>query len=121
MILFYGPIPNLKGLIYLEYVLFQKIDSWDLFYSKIFELQKLKKLKIQKNELESSIPPFHQQTLISFNVSQNKLEGPIPETPGLRRLLKSHQRNNTDLCDGLEEYLIQYHLKIHLKHLMKRK
>lgn len=97
----YGPVPNLTGLIYLEFV-FLSVNrfSGSIPFGYI-ELQKLTELELQENDLEGSIPPFDQQTLIAFNVSSNKLEGPIPESPVLKRFPKSSYGNNLNLCGGV--------------------
>ncbi|CAN4087902.1 unnamed protein product [Withania somnifera] len=94
----YGPVPNLTGLIYLEFVFLSDNRFSCLIPFGYIRLQKLTALELQRNDLEGSIPPFDQQTLISFNVSSNKLEGPIPETPVLKRFSKSSYENNLNLC-----------------------
>ncbi|MCD7450074.1 hypothetical protein HAX54_003492 [Datura stramonium] len=97
----YGPVPNLTGLIYLEFVFLSDNRFSGSIPFGYIELQKLTELELQENDLEGSIPPFDQQTLIAFNVSSNKLEGPIPETPVLKRFPKSSYANNSNLCGGV--------------------
>ncbi|KAL0417364.1 UNVERIFIED_CONTAM: Leucine-rich repeat receptor-like protein kinase PXC1 [Sesamum latifolium] len=65
---------------------------------ELTDLPRLTKLELQENDLSGQIPPFDQQSLIAFNVSNNKLEGPIPSTPVLQRFPKSSYDNNSDLC-----------------------
>ncbi|KAH0762356.1 hypothetical protein KY290_018429 [Solanum tuberosum] len=96
--LLYGPVPNLTGLIYLEFVVLSDNRFSGLIPFGYTELKKLTELELQGNDLEGSIPPFDQQTLIGFNVSSNKLEGPIPETLILQRFSKSCYENNANLC-----------------------
>ncbi|XP_055826801.1 inactive leucine-rich repeat receptor-like serine/threonine-protein kinase At1g60630 isoform X2 [Solanum dulcamara] len=96
--LLYGPVPNLTGLIYLEFVFLSDNRFSGSIPFGYIELKKLTDLELQGNDLEGSIPPFDQQTLIAFNVSSNKLEGPIPETPVLKRFSKSCFGNNANLC-----------------------
>ncbi|KAM3319351.1 putative leucine-rich repeat receptor-like protein kinase [Capsicum chacoense] len=94
----YGHVPNLTGLAYLESVFLSDNQFSGLIPYGYIELQKLRELELQGNVLEGSIPPFDQQTLIAFNVSSNKLEGPIPETPVLKRFPKSCYGDNANLC-----------------------
>lgn len=96
--LLYGPVPKLTGLNYLESVFLSDNRFSGLIPFSYIELKKLTELELQGNDLEGSIPPFDQQTLIAFNVSSNKLEGPIPETPVLKRFSKSSFVNNANLC-----------------------
>ncbi|KAJ6308648.1 hypothetical protein OIU76_018268 [Salix suchowensis] len=42
------------------------------------ELPRLSELHLEKNQFSGSIPPIDQPTLMSFNVSNDKLEGEIP-------------------------------------------
>ncbi|KAK4362624.1 hypothetical protein RND71_017865 [Anisodus tanguticus] len=97
----YGPVPNLTGLIYLQFVFLSDNRFSGSIPFGYIELKKLTELELQGNDLEGSIPPFDQQTLIAFNVSSNKLEGPIPETPVLQRFSKSSYGNNANLCGGV--------------------
>ncbi|KAK4350681.1 hypothetical protein RND71_029994 [Anisodus tanguticus] len=97
----YGSVPNLTGLVYLESVFLSDNRFSGSIPFGYIELQKLTELELQGNDLEGSIPPFDQQTLIAFNVSFNKLEGPIPETPVLKRFSKSSYGNNANLCGGV--------------------
>lgn len=42
-------------------------------------LPRLRELKLENNKFSGEIPNFLQQNLTSFNVSNNQLEGPIPD------------------------------------------
>ncbi|XP_060204370.1 probable leucine-rich repeat receptor-like protein kinase At1g68400 [Lycium barbarum] len=97
----YGPVPNLIGLIYLQFVFLSDNQFSGSIPFGYIELERLTELELQRNDLEGSIPPFDQQTLIAFNVSSNKLEGPIPETSVMKRFSKSSYVNNSNLCGGV--------------------
>ncbi|OIT29266.1 PREDICTED: probable leucine-rich repeat receptor-like protein kinase At1g68400 [Nicotiana attenuata] len=97
----YGSLPNLTGLVYLEFVLLSDNRFSGSIPEGYIELQNLTELELQGNDIEGSIPPFDQQSLIVFNVSSNKLEGPIPETSVLQRFPRSCYGNNSNLCGGI--------------------
>lgn len=93
-----GPLPNLTNLEHLEYVfLSQNHFSGSIPFDYV-DLTKLKQLELQENELTGPIPPFNQQSLVAFNVSQNQLQGQIPQTPVLARFSASSYDNNSNLC-----------------------
>ncbi|KAK4428211.1 Leucine-rich repeat receptor-like protein kinase PXC1 [Sesamum alatum] len=94
----HGPLPNLTNLLHLEFVFLSRNQFSGSIPSAYVDLPRLTKLEIQENDLSGQIPPFDQQSLIAFNVSNNKLEGPIPGTPVLQRFPKSSYDNNSDLC-----------------------
>ncbi|KAL2243803.1 UNVERIFIED_CONTAM: Leucine-rich repeat receptor-like protein kinase PXC1, partial [Sesamum indicum] len=94
----HGPLPNLTNLLHLEFVFLSRNQFSGSIPSDYIDLSRLTKLELQENDLSGQIPPFDQQSLIAFNVSNNKLEGPIPMTPVLQRFPKSSYDSNSDLC-----------------------
>ncbi|KAJ6701156.1 LEUCINE-RICH REPEAT PROTEIN KINASE FAMILY PROTEIN [Salix koriyanagi] len=60
------------------------------------ELPRLSELHLEKNQFSGSIPPIDQPTLMSFNVSNDKLEGEIP--PNLAIFNYSSFDGNDHLC-----------------------
>ncbi|KAI3454267.1 hypothetical protein Pfo_010930 [Paulownia fortunei] len=97
----HGPLPNLTNLMHLEFVFLSRNQFSGSIPPGYIDLPKLTKLELQENDLSGQIPPFNQQSLIAFNVSNNKLGGPIPETPVLQRFPKSSYANNPALCGGI--------------------
>ncbi|KAI3418246.1 Protein kinase domain-containing protein [Psidium guajava] len=93
-----GPLPNLTNLIYLRDVLL----SGNRFSGPIpldyVDLLRLKNLELLENNLSGGIPPFGQLTLIGFNISYNRLEGPIPQTRVLQKFPGSSYDHNPGLC-----------------------
>ncbi|KAG8378588.1 hypothetical protein BUALT_Bualt07G0001200 [Buddleja alternifolia] len=94
----HGPLPNLTNLMHLEFVFLSRNQFTGSIPSGYIDLPKLAKLELQENDLSGTIPPFNQQSLTAFNVSNNKLEGPIPQTPVLQRFSKTSYANNSALC-----------------------
>ncbi|XP_039011855.1 probable inactive receptor kinase At3g02880 [Hibiscus syriacus] len=93
-----GPLPDLSDLVHLEYVFL----SHNLFTGSIpfhyVRLPNLKKIELQENYLQEEIPPFDQQSLVTFNVSYNSLQGPIPQTDVLQGFPDSSYEHNSGLC-----------------------
>ncbi|KAK8587532.1 hypothetical protein V6N13_086515 [Hibiscus sabdariffa] len=94
----FGPLPDLSDLVHLEYVFL----SHNLFTGSIpfhyVRLPNLMKIELQENYLQGEIPPFDQQSLVTFNVSYNSLQGPIPQTDVLQGFPESCYEHNSDLC-----------------------
>ncbi|XP_052183317.1 probable leucine-rich repeat receptor-like protein kinase At1g68400 [Diospyros lotus] len=94
----YGPLPNLTNLVHLQFLFL----SYNLFSGLIplhyIDLPQLRKLELQNNSLQGSIPPFDQPSLTAFNVSCNHLEGSIPPTHVLQSFPESSYDHNSDLC-----------------------
>lgn len=61
-------------------------------------LGRLHTLYLQDNLFTGTIPPFYQAGLAFFNVSNNRLSGPIPATPTLMRFNASSFSGNINLC-----------------------
>ncbi|CAN1282260.1 Probable inactive receptor kinase At5g53320 [Linum perenne] len=62
-------------------------------------LPNLQFLELEHNSLEGRIPGFNQPGLTRFNVSYNRLEGPIPQTETLESFPQSSFDHNSDeLC-----------------------
>ncbi|XP_039173030.1 inactive leucine-rich repeat receptor-like serine/threonine-protein kinase At1g60630 [Eucalyptus grandis] len=61
-------------------------------------LGRLYALYLQDNSFTGTIPPFDQASLTFFNVSNNRLSGPIPTTPTLMRFNASSFSGNINLC-----------------------
>lgn len=95
-----GSLPDLTKLNNLEYVFLSRNHFSGSIPSGYIDLPKLTGLELQENDISGEIPPFNQQSLIAFNVSNNNLEGEIPETPVLQRFPGSSYANNSDLCGG---------------------
>lgn len=93
-----GTLPNLTNLVFLEHVLLSYNHFNESIPLEYVGLPSLKELELQGNNLDGQIPVFDQASLISFNVSYNHLEGPIPQTSVLQKFPKSSFDNNTDLC-----------------------
>ncbi|XP_039005304.1 probable inactive receptor kinase At3g02880 [Hibiscus syriacus] len=93
-----GPLPDLSDLVHLEYVFLSR----NLFNSSIpfhyVRLPNLKKIELEENYLQGEIPPFDQQSLVTFNVSYNRLQGPIPQTDVLQGFSDSSYEHNSGLC-----------------------
>ncbi|CAK7356489.1 unnamed protein product [Dovyalis caffra] len=64
--------------------------------SSLAELSRLTELHLENNQFSGTIPSIDQPTLISFNVSNNKLEGEIP--PNLARFNFSSFDGNENIC-----------------------
>jgi hypothetical protein len=64
--------------------------------SSLAELSRLSELHLENNQFSGTIPSIDQPTLMSFNVSNNKLDGEIP--PKLARFNSSSFRGNDGLC-----------------------
>ncbi|KAJ7003286.1 pollen receptor-like kinase 3 [Populus alba x Populus x berolinensis] len=64
--------------------------------SSLAELSRLSELHLENNQFSGTIPSIDQPTLMSFNVSNNKLDGEIP--PNLARFNSSSFRGNDGLC-----------------------
>ncbi|XP_059626270.1 probable leucine-rich repeat receptor-like protein kinase At1g68400 [Cornus florida] len=94
----YGPLPNLTNLLNIEFLFLSHNRFSGSIPSEYTRLPKLSQLELQENDLGGGIPAFDQQTLTVFNVSYNRLEGPIPDTDVLQRFPKSSYDNNSDLC-----------------------
>lgn len=95
-----GPLPLLSNLEYLETVFLSKNQFSGSIPVEYTRLQKLAELELQENDLVGQLPPFDQPTIKVFNVSHNKLGGPIPETGVLQRFPKSSFDYNAKLCGG---------------------
>ncbi|XP_077247192.1 putative leucine-rich repeat receptor-like protein kinase At1g68400 [Tasmannia lanceolata] len=94
----FGPIPHLANLVHLEYVFLSHNSFSASIPLELIQLPNLAELELQENHLTGTIPPFDQQSLTVFNVSDNLLEGQIPETVVLLRFSKSSYDNNLGLC-----------------------
>ncbi|KAH6832210.1 hypothetical protein C2S53_005559 [Perilla frutescens var. hirtella] len=94
----HGPLPNLANLMHLEYVFLSRNHFSGSIPSSYIDIPNLTELELQENDISGEIPPFNQQSLVSFNVSNNELQGPIPETTVLRRFTESSYANNSGLC-----------------------
>ncbi|XP_039029508.1 probable inactive receptor kinase At5g58300 [Hibiscus syriacus] len=67
----------------------------------LLELELLESLQLQENNLSGTIPEFDQESLTSFNVSNNKISGPIPGTRTLKSFgFASYFNNGPDMCDS---------------------
>lgn len=93
-----GPLPNLTNLIHLEFVFLSQNHFWGPIPLEFTQLPKLKTLELEDNYLDGEIPPFNQSTLTVFNVSNNHLVGPIPNTTVLQRFPRSCFDHNSGLC-----------------------
>ncbi|KAF2323640.1 hypothetical protein GH714_036434 [Hevea brasiliensis] len=62
----------------------------------VIHLSNLIELHLEDNQFSGAIPPVMQSKLTSFNVSNNKLSGEIPD--GLAKFSKSSFEGNADLC-----------------------
>ncbi|KAJ7968176.1 Receptor-like kinase [Quillaja saponaria] len=76
--------------------------SGNMFYGSIphslVSLNVLETLLLQDNGLTSSIPEFKQSSLKEFNVSNNGLDGLIPQTPTLQAFGSDSYSGNPGLC-----------------------
>ena len=64
--------------------------------SSLAELSRLSELHLENNQFSGTIPSIDQPTLMSFNISNNKLDGEIP--PNFARFNSSSFRGNDGLC-----------------------
>ncbi|XP_057465755.1 probable LRR receptor-like serine/threonine-protein kinase At4g31250 [Actinidia eriantha] len=69
-----------------------------MIQDSLLPLKFLESLQLQDNMLIGSIPPFSQPSLRKFNVSNNRLSGPIPNTTVLQSFSFSSFSGNPDLC-----------------------
>ncbi|KAH9292873.1 hypothetical protein KI387_041946, partial [Taxus chinensis] len=93
-----GKLPELSQLVFLK-----KIDFSDNKYNGVIPfslliLNQLEELSLENNDLSGVIPPFNQQSLKRFNVSNNHLTGRIPDTAVLDSFDKSSYLGNDLLC-----------------------
>ncbi|PON57736.1 Tyrosine-protein kinase [Parasponia andersonii] len=93
-----GPLPNLTNLAHMEFVFLSQNQFWGPIPLEFTKLPNIKTLELQDNYLDGEIPPFDQSTLTVFNVSNNHLVGPIPDTPVLHRFPRSSFDHNSGLC-----------------------
>ncbi|KAK9054329.1 hypothetical protein SSX86_025407 [Deinandra increscens subsp. villosa] len=117
-----GPIPDLAGLVnlktlFLDHNFFtgevppsissvHRLRTLDLSHNKlsgdipagIINLEKLNYLRLDSNRFNGSIPPLNQSNLQIFNVSFNRLTGPVPVTPTLTKFTISSFSSNNGLC-----------------------
>ncbi|GAB4837625.1 actin-regulating kinase prk1 [Ancistrocladus abbreviatus] len=61
-------------------------------------LKKLVELKLEQNQFQGKIPDFKQPSFTALNLSNNQLEGPIPEN--LAKMDPSAFKGNKALCGG---------------------
>ncbi|KAK1404239.1 putative leucine-rich repeat receptor-like protein kinase [Heracleum sosnowskyi] len=94
----YGQLPNLTNLINLEQVFLSKNSFSGSIPFHYIQLPRLKSLELEENVLVGEIPPFDQESLVEFNVSQNHLSGLIPETRVLESFGDSSYDHNSGLC-----------------------
>ncbi|RWR84673.1 putative leucine-rich repeat receptor-like protein kinase [Cinnamomum micranthum f. kanehirae] len=94
----FGPLPDLTNLNHLQFVVLSNNHFTGSIPLEYINLPNLSQLELQENLLTGTIPPFNQTTLTVFNVSGNRLEGQIPETPVLLKFPKSSYDNNLGLC-----------------------
>ncbi|GKV21538.1 hypothetical protein SLEP1_g31510 [Rubroshorea leprosula] len=94
----FGSLPNLTNLQYLDYVFLSENYFTGEIPSDYTQLSKLTTLELQQNQLSGEIPPFDQQTLISFDVSSNHLQGQIPQTNILQGFSERSYQRNPGLC-----------------------
>nr|GLL35988.1 probable leucine-rich repeat receptor-like protein kinase At1g68400 [Ipomoea trifida] len=90
----FGPLPNLSSLSRLEFLFLSQNRFSGSIPLGYIHIPNLKKLGLDQNGLQGSIPPFDQTSLIGFNVSGNRLEGKIPETAALQRFSESSFGDN---------------------------
>ncbi|XP_056175808.1 probable leucine-rich repeat receptor-like protein kinase At1g68400 [Syzygium oleosum] len=93
-----GPLPNLTNLVSLQDVLLSGNRFSGPIPPDYVDLPRLKNLELHENNLSGRIPPFGQLTLIGFNISYNRLEGPIPQTRVLQEFPRSSYDHNPGLC-----------------------
>lgn len=95
----FGSLPDLSNFQYLQHlILSQNQFSNNIPYGYV-NLPRLSILELEENYIDGSIPPFNQSSLAIFNVSNNNLDGEIPETTALSRFSKSSfEKNNPNLC-----------------------
>ncbi|KDP30011.1 hypothetical protein JCGZ_18583 [Jatropha curcas] len=117
-----GPIPNLSGLINLKSLFLNNNNFSGNFPDSIASLHRLKVIVLAENQISGpipisllklnrlyllylqdnsfigTIPPLNQTSLRFFNVSNNKLSGPIPLAPALIRFNTSSFSGNVALC-----------------------
>nr|GME11291.1 probable leucine-rich repeat receptor-like protein kinase At1g68400 [Ipomoea batatas] len=94
----FGPLPNLSSLSRLQFLFLSQNRFSGSIPLGYIHIPNLKKLGLDRNGLQGSIPPFDQPSLIGFNVSGNRLEGKIPETAALQRFSESSYGDNPGLC-----------------------
>nr|GME03266.1 probable leucine-rich repeat receptor-like protein kinase At1g68400 [Ipomoea batatas]GME09119.1 probable leucine-rich repeat receptor-like protein kinase At1g68400 [Ipomoea batatas] len=90
----FGPLPNLSSLSRLEFLFLSQNRFSGSIPLGYIHIPNLKKLGLDQNGLQGSIPPFDQTSLVGFNVSGNRLEGKIPETAALQRFSESSYGDN---------------------------
>ncbi|CAN1282255.1 Probable inactive receptor kinase At3g02880 [Linum perenne] len=94
-----GQLPNLTGLVRMEQVLLSSNRFTGSIPQDYASLPNLQFLELEHNSLEGRIPGFNQPGLTRFNVSYNRLEGPIPQTETLESFPQSSFDHNSDeLC-----------------------
>lgn len=117
-----GSLPDLSGLLNLKALFLQRnhftghfppsiaslhrIRTVDLSHNDftgelptwLTRLTRLYYLRVEFNAFVGSIPALNQSTLLVFNVSFNKLSGPVPVTPVLSQFDSSCYSQNPRLC-----------------------
>lgn len=94
----FGPFPNLTNLVNLQFIFLSNNRFSGSIPLELTHLPRLSKLELQENTFTGQIPPFNQPSLNIFNVSDNLLQGPIPETQILQRFSQSSYDHNSELC-----------------------
>lgn len=94
----FGHLPDLTNLNELRFVFLSNNRFTGSIPLEFINFPNLSQLELQENLLTGTIPPFNQPTLTAFNVSNNSLQGEIPETPVLLQLPESSYDHNLELC-----------------------
>ncbi|XP_051148512.1 inactive leucine-rich repeat receptor-like serine/threonine-protein kinase At1g60630 [Andrographis paniculata] len=99
---FSGPIPvSLSAMHRLKIIVLSGNDLSGQIPASFAALTRLYVLFLQDNRLSGPIPAFNQTGLRFFNVSNNALSGPIPQTAALARFNATSFSRNLNLCGEL--------------------
>ncbi|KAE9607786.1 hypothetical protein Lal_00013442 [Lupinus albus] len=94
----FGPIPDLSSLYKLKILLLDHNNFSGSIPVQLNLLNRVISIRLDSNSLNGTVPVINLPGLKNFNVSANKLTGPVPFTPTLSRFNATSFSGNPGLC-----------------------